>query len=94
MTTLPPRRSTHRRGGLCVRAAPGGYDPCTARGTRGRAALEAAHDWVALAPGISRRELKLKRESEVWTLRFPLQTGAGNEARTRDPNLGKVVLYH
>ncbi len=24
---------------------------------------------------------------------FPL-TGAGNEARTRDPNLGKVVLYH
>ncbi len=20
--------------------------------------------------------------------------GAGNEARTRDPNLGKVVLYH
>ena len=24
---------------------------------------------------------------------FPV-TGAGNEARTRDPNLGKVVLYH
>ena len=23
-----------------------------------------------------------------------LQFGAGNEARTRDPNLGKVVLYH
>ena len=25
---------------------------------------------------------------------FSLQTGAGNETRTRDPNLGKVVLYH
>ncbi len=25
--------------------------------------------------------------------RFPLQFGAGNETRTRDPNLGKVVLY-
>ena len=25
---------------------------------------------------------------------FSLKTGAGNEARTRDPNLGKVVLYH
>ena len=23
-----------------------------------------------------------------------LETGAGNEIRTRDPNLGKVVLYH
>jgi hypothetical protein len=22
------------------------------------------------------------------------KSGAGNEARTRDPNLGKVVLYH
>jgi len=25
-------------------------------------------------------------------LRFVI--GAGNEVRTRDPNLGKVVLYH
>ncbi|SMG62887.1 hypothetical protein BMETH_1341125709, partial [methanotrophic bacterial endosymbiont of Bathymodiolus sp.] len=24
----------------------------------------------------------------------PLKHGAGNEARTRDSNLGKVVLYH
>ncbi len=22
------------------------------------------------------------------------ESGAGNEIRTRDPNLGKVVLYH
>jgi hypothetical protein len=25
--------------------------------------------------------------------RFPLQSGAGNESRTRDLNLGKVALY-
>ncbi len=25
---------------------------------------------------------------------YRLLIGAGNEARTRDPNLGKVVLYH
>ena len=27
---------------------------------------------------------------EIWNWNF----GAGNEIRTRDPNLGKVVLYH
>jgi hypothetical protein len=30
--------------------------------------------------------------SDVAEIRMDI--GAGNEARTRDPNLGKVVLYH
>jgi len=38
------------------------------------------------------------RKLHAWGLMlkdpFSLEAGAGNEARTRDPNLGKVVLYH
>ena len=38
---------------------------------------------------------KLKRENEISIVLFVFPgIGAGNEARTRDPNLGKVVLYH
>ena len=33
--------------------------------------------------------LKRKNPAYGWVLKF----GAGNEIRTRDPNLGKVVLY-
>ena len=33
------------------------------------------------------RAFKIGQANEVWN-------GAGNEIRTRDPNLGKVVLYH
>ena len=29
----------------------------------------------------------------AWVLRIWSENGAGNEIRTRDPNLGKVVLY-
>tara|TARA_R110002095_G_scaffold68492_1_gene58269 strand:+ start:2877 stop:3062 length:186 start_codon:yes stop_codon:yes gene_type:complete len=31
---------------------------------------------------------------EKTVLLYGLKFGAGNEIRTRDPNLGKVVLYH
>ena len=31
--------------------------------------------------------------SDIFFLFF-IFNGAGNEVRTRDPNLGKVVLYH
>ena len=42
---------------------------------------------------INRRFLEhiIKKTS---ALRRGFEFGAGNEARTRDPNLGKVVLYH
>jgi hypothetical protein len=33
------------------------------------------------------RKIKKPRRIEAW------EFGAGNETRTRDPNLGKVVLY-
>ena len=33
-------------------------------------------------------------EKKALIRRLALLIGAGNEARTRDPNLGKVVLYH
>jgi len=36
-----------------------------------------------------KRTLKRKREARG----FPLRTGAGDESRTRDLNLGKVALY-
>jgi hypothetical protein len=54
----------------------------------------------------NRETEKLKRENgfrqrRISFIRWPYAkgsifpvTGAGNEARTRDPNLGKVVLYH
>ena len=35
------------------------------------------------------REIKKPRVSRLFK-----SYGAGNEVRTRDPNLGKVVLYH
>ena len=34
----------------------------------------------------------IKKEPDQQTL-FKQQFGAGNEVRTRDPDLGKVVLY-
>ncbi len=38
---------------------------------------------------------KHKKTAEAFAWQFlEVSTGAGNEIRTRDPNLGKVVLYH
>ena len=36
---------------------------------------------------------KTKKKSPNRSLGFLLNSGAGNEARTRDLNLGKVALY-
>jgi hypothetical protein len=63
-----------------------------------------AAEWPRCTVAV-REDNKLKRENGLFTEAlllnnspanesiFPV-TGAGNEARTRDPNLGKVVLYH
>ena len=56
------------------------------------------HDHSATPPRVGNahttcmRERQTKGESSRKAL--PWLSGAGNEARTRDPNLGKVVLYH
>ncbi len=51
-------------------------------------------------PGAARRYIHSVREASVSGGKFQLfleqeikNIGAGNETRTRDPNLGKVVLY-
>lgn len=43
--------------------------------------------------GFRQRRMSFTRWPYAKGSIFPV-TGAGNEARTRDPNLGKVVLYH
>jgi hypothetical protein len=40
------------------------------------------------------RSLKGKIKKPRTFAAFYKHIGAGNEIRTRDPNLGKVVLYH
>ena len=35
---------------------------------------------------------KINKKASIFRLRL-FEFGAGNETRTRDPNLGKVVLY-
>src|SRR3954454_6358677 len=39
------------------------------------------------------RPLRAKRESSAWHAGLSLESGAGDESRTRDLNLGKVTLY-
>ena len=67
---------------------------CGGRG-RSRTGLDgfAIHCITALLPGQSGfRGLPPDKKTPVFLPRF-LEFGAGNETRTRDPNLGKVVLY-
>ena len=61
--------------------------------------VKASHDYTAALPlvtiwigysGLWRQKQKSPAEAELFM--FP--TGAGEEIRTLDPNLGKVVLYH
>jgi hypothetical protein len=40
-------------------------------------------------PSRQKQEGKMRPAGRI----FPLQSGAGNESRTRDLNLGKVALY-
>ena len=56
------------------------------QGVRGLFQLRFVNLWVFLA------RLKIKRENGCCTFSLR-QSGAGNEARTRDLNLGKVALY-
>ena len=48
---------------------------------------------TTLPPSPKGSQIK-KGKAGLFVIGFPLcETGAGNETRTRDPNLGKVVLY-
>gem|GEM_PF-3365076 len=42
---------------------------------------------------LTRPVLEPKPNGSSWTCQRSRVNGAGNETRTRDPNLGKVVLY-
>ena len=43
--------------------------------------------------GTKAEGMKKAAESAAFSLRFRASIGAGDEIRTHDPNLGKVVLY-
>ncbi len=71
-------------------------DPESNRGTR---LCRPLHNHSAIAPWIKNPWLelqetliKLKRENG-WTFSLSLESGAGEESRTLDLNLGKVALY-
>ena len=54
------------------------------------------HDHSATRPLRTNRNLKvatIRLKNKTPGVRGLLETGAGNETRTRDPDLGKVVLY-
>src|SRR5438270_11506834 len=54
------------------------------------------HDHSATPPGVrpaSAGSSAIKRKAGVSRSRLCLGSGAGNESRTRDLNLGKVALY-
>lgn len=46
--------------------------------------------WIAVIECLLIAGRRKKAQTEVWAF---LNSGAGNEARTRDLNLGKVALY-
>ena len=48
---------------------------------------------TTLPPGQTFGELQPLKQQNPGEPRFCPETGAGNETRTRDPDLGKVVLY-
>ena len=66
-----------------------GVDWCHLGGARGNRTPVQSFAGFCLTTRPSRHVLTTKREA----LGFPPYLGAGNEARTRDLNLGKVALY-
>ena len=54
---------------------------------------KSAGDWHLIRPIFLRLFTVPKKKGEASRFPFPLESGAGDESRTRDLNLGKVALY-
>src|SRR5262249_6869730 len=81
----PRPRDSHRKKSM---EAASGFEPLH----RGFADLRLSH--LATPPCATQRGASLELPCYYATPLLTMRAGAGNGIRTRDPNLGKVVLYH